>query len=101
MNTADEERLNTWATEIAADVLPADTKWRDEGTERRFLGHGGLCINLKSAAWYCHSSQKGGVGVLSLLHFLRDSFHSAPLEFATAWLASHEGFGSCGAQSEN
>ena len=68
LTPADDERARTWHLEIAAALL-SDPKHRDEGTERRFVGHGGLTINKGSGAWYSHSAGKGGYSTVSLVAF--------------------------------
>jgi hypothetical protein len=100
------ERGRTWNSEIAAVRLPS-SQWADEGgsrsRERRFLGHGGLLINLRNGAWYSHSHQDGGYSPLGLLRFIDD--HCQPdtplagdserIEWALAFLANHPGEGPC------
>jgi hypothetical protein len=100
------ERGRTWNSEIAAVRLP-NTQWSDEGggrgRERRFLGHGGLLINLRNGAWYSHSHRDGGYSPLGLLAFV--DAHCQPdrpladkaerVQWLLAWLTEHEGTGPC------
>src|SRR6516165_4900074 len=97
MTSADEERLRSWAVEIASTLLP-DLKSRDEGNERRFLGRGGFTVNRRTGAWYSHTASKGSYSPIRLIEFLAGYGTAEAVKWATAWLKKHPGTGKCAAE---
>src|SRR5271165_1507430 len=98
LSAAEEERLRSWAIEIVEMLIPG-VKWRDEGSERRAVGQGGLSIN-KTGAWYHHAAGKGGWSGISLIEHLAGCSRADAEERAKAWLSTHPGTGDCGADGE-
>jgi len=94
LSPADFERARTWHLEIAATLL-ADPKHRDEGNERRFLGHGGFTVNKGSGAWFAHSAGRGGYSTTGLVAHLTQCAVEEAIVWVTAWLAAHPGTGTC------
>jgi putative DNA primase/helicase len=97
MNTADDLRLRTWAIDIALTLLPEGTTQSTEGHNTRFhgAGAGGLSIVTATGLWWVHSLSRGGESAVGLIQHLKGCSHTEAVEWAEAWLASHEGTGSC------
>jgi putative DNA primase/helicase len=100
MTPADFERLRSWTLEIAAELLPAGTKHRDEGAERKFLCQGGLHINRPTGAWYSHAASKGGRSPIGLIVFLAGLDDTGALAWGAKFLGTHPGAGSCDADAD-
>jgi len=98
LSAADAERLRTWALEIVDTLLP-ETRHRDEGDARKYLGIGGLSINKRSGAWFSHSAGKGGYSTVGLMAFVKAWEYAEAIAWARVWLASHAGIGSCDGDS--
>jgi hypothetical protein len=99
MNAADEERLNTWISEIVEAIVEG-IQWRQEGDERRALGQGGLSVNTRAGAWYHHSAGKGGWSAISLIQLLKGCAYKEASAWGDTWLRAHSGTGA-GATSTN
>jgi hypothetical protein len=101
LSSADFERARSWLSEIILGILPVDQKWQDEGAgpERRFLGQGGLQVNLKTGEWYWHTKRDGGISPIRLVRLVKDCTTQQAIEHLSAFLANHEGYGSCKAES--
>jgi hypothetical protein len=70
--TAEETaRARSWQLELLATALP-DTDYRDEGTERRYLAHGGLFVSLTNGAWYSTKEGRGGYSSVALIQLVKD-----------------------------
>jgi hypothetical protein len=97
MNTADDVRLRTWATEIATALLPEGATQSTEGHNARFhgAGVGGLSIVTATGVWFVHALGRGGESAIGLIQHLKGCSHAEAVEWAEAWLASHEGRGAC------
>jgi hypothetical protein len=93
-SASDFERLRSWMLDIAAALLP-NVGTRDEGAERRFLGQGGFTVNRRTGAWFSHSANRGGYSALAPIEFLGSYSREDAIDWASAWLDSHEGTGEC------
>jgi putative DNA primase/helicase len=90
-----ELRLNTWTLRIAEELYDHSEPWVDRGDERHFPGHGGLYINQRLGCWYVHGGgpRDAGWTALGLIQFLKSCSYVEAVDFAIAWLNSHEGTG--------
>ena len=95
LSAADFERAKSWLPEIAEALLPAGTRWQDEGSRRRYLGQGGLFIDLRSGAWWSFAKRTPPIAMIKCL---KGSGMNA-IEYLTAFLFTRQGFGSCGTDS--
>src|SRR5215471_5603553 len=94
LSAADFERLRSWMITIAETLLPG-IRTRDEGIERRFLGQGGFTVNRRTGAWYSHSAGRGGFSAPAMIEFLGNYTQADAIQWALAWLDSHDGDGEC------
>jgi hypothetical protein len=94
LGAADYERAKSWATAIVESLLPA-ARYRDEGSERRYLSHGGLLVSKKSGAWYSYSAGRGSYSAIALIELLRQCCTDEAVIWVRAWLDAHPGVGSC------
>ena len=97
MNTADDIRLRTWAIDVALTLLPEGTTQSAEGHNTRFhgAGAGGLSIVTTTGVWWVHAASRGGESAIGLIQHLKACSPAEAVEWAEAWLASHEGTGPC------
>jgi hypothetical protein len=94
---AEYQRARTNLYEIAKDLVPAGTSWREEGRHMRAEHSGGLSINLVKAAWTLWGAGLRGYSPVRMIAALRPGYSIAEcVIFLTAWLAQHLGTGSCG-----
>ena len=99
LTATDAERLNGWASQIAAELRPeAPANTGSDGSIR--VGRkGSLAIAAEAGVWYGHESGKGGVTALSLIeHLLGET--SSPSRWAQEFLRSHEGAGPLSQRSQ-
>src|SRR5262249_19732551 len=89
---ADDSRLRSWAVDICKVLLP-DSDIRLDLADVQFAG--GLRIQRSTGIWFHHSHGKGGHSLLPLIQLLRDCSPEDAATWARAWLAKHEGYGSC------
>ena len=94
LSAGDFERAKSWLPEIAEALLPAGTRWQVEGSRRRYLGQGGLFIDLRSGAWWSFAKRTP----IAMIKCLKGSGMNA-IEYLTAFLFTRQGFGSCGTDS--
>ena len=99
LSASEFERARTWLSEIAEVLLPAGTRWQDEGPRRRYLGQGGFVIDLQSGAWWSFTRRIGGYSPIAMIKFLKGCGTKDATEYLTAFLSARTGFGSCGTDS--
>ena len=91
LSAADQSRLRTWVSEIAAALLPPEAQREDRGADWRFTKSGGLSVCKRNAAWYQHAAGRGGYSPIPLIALLRQCSDAEAREWAVAWLASNAG----------
>jgi Protein of unknown function (DUF3631)/Toprim domain len=90
LSAADQERLDTFAVEIAEDALGV---FREENKGSWRLSAGRSLIIHPGALWHDFRSGSGGRGTLSLIKHLHSIDDAAALRLARKHLAEHPGEG--------
>ena len=96
LSASDFERAKSWLPEIAEALLPAGTRWQDEGSRRRYLGQGGFFINLRSGAWWSFTKRTGGYSPIAMTKVLKGCSTRDAAEWLLSFLYARQGVGSCG-----
>jgi len=95
LSSAEAERLRTWAVDIALAFLPEGTELRDEGSDVRFSGSGGLSIHRATGMWFSFSANMGGYSAVRLIRLLTGYSEVDAEKAAVQWLKEHPGTGRC------
>src|SRR5689334_8730659 len=92
LNGADDLRLRSWALDVVKVLLP-ESGVRLDLADVQF--DGGLRVQRTTGVWYHHAHGRGGHSLVPLIQLLKNCSRAEAVQWARAWLAAHDGFGSC------